>query len=275
MYSQNIVFIGCGNMGRSLLNGLINNGFQRENLIAVEIDPERAQKLREDFEINVTDNMHDVVALADIIILAVKPQIMEDTVSKMTKELTSSRPLLISIAAGISLHSLASWSAPDFAIVRAMPNTPALVNQAATAICANKNTSETQIKFANGILSAVGTVFQIQDESLIDVVTALSGSGPAYYFYFLEIMENAAISMGMEKELARKLAQQTVLGAACMARESGLEPSELRKQVTSPGGTTEAALKIMQEHELAKIISDAMNAALKRSRELSGDSKSK
>lgn len=260
-------------MGRSLLNGLINNGFLRENLIAVEVDEDKRQQLKQEFGINVAGKMRGVVALADIVILAVKPQTMKDAVTALMSELSSCRPLLISIAAGVSLDSLAMWSAPDFAIIRAMPNTPALVNQAATAICTNSRVSETQVNFATGILSAVGKVVKVQDENMIDVVTALSGSGPAYFFYLLEIMEKTAIKLGLDADSARQLSQQTAFGAASMALQSRLEPEELRKQVTSPGGTTEAALKVMSKHNFAEVLGEAMTAAMQRSKELSQNQK--
>jgi pyrroline-5-carboxylate reductase len=193
---------------------------------------------------------------------------MKDTLVPLREIFSKEKPLLISIAAGIRLNDLARWAGDSLPIVRAMPNTPALVGTGASALCANSNVNDTQHDIAESIMRSTGIVTWVEDESLIDVVTALSGSGPAYYFYIMEIMEKAGIELGLTKEQARLLTLQTALGAAKMAMESEDDPEVLRKQVTSPGGTTEQAIKVMQEGKLNELFSKAIRAAFERSQEL-------
>jgi pyrroline-5-carboxylate reductase len=268
MENIRITFIGCGNMGRSLIGGLINDGYPVNCISGVDINDAPRSLTHNHFGIEVLDNAAPALRGAHVVVLAVKPQAMKDTVVPLREIFSKEKPLLISIAAGIRLNDLARWAGDSLPIVRAMPNTPALVGTGASALCANSNVNDTQHDIAESIMRSTGIVTWVEDESLIDVVTALSGSGPAYYFYIMEIMEKAGIELGLTKEQARLLTLQTALGAAKMAMESEDDPEVLRKQVTSPGGTTEQAIKVMQEGKLNELFSKAIRAAFERSQEL-------
>ncbi len=268
MENIRITFIGCGNMGRSLIGGLINSGYPTNCISGVDIDDAQRLLTNNLYGIEVLDNSADAIRGAHVVVLAVKPQIMKDTVLPLREIFSNEIPLLVSIAAGIRLGDLARWAGEKLAIVRAMPNTPALIGTGAAALCANANVNDRQHDIAESIMRSTGIVVWVEDETLIDAVTALSGSGPAYYFYIMEIMEKAGIQLGLSEEQARILTLQTALGAAKMALESEHDPETLRKQVTSPGGTTERALKIMQEGKLDELINKAIHAAFQRSQEL-------
>jgi pyrroline-5-carboxylate reductase len=268
MENIRITFIGCGNMGRSLIGGLINDGYPVNCISGVDINDAPRSLTHNHFGIEVLDNAAPALRGAHVVVLAVKPQAMKDTLVPLREIFSKEKPLLISIAAGIRLNDLARWAGDGLPIVRAMPNTPALVGTGASALCANSNVNDTQHDIAESIMRSTGIVTWVEDESLIDVVTALSGSGPAYYFYIMEIMEKAGIELGLTKEQARLLTLQTALGAAKMAMESEDDPEVLRKQVTSPGGTTEQAIKVMQEGKLNELFSKAIRAAFERSQEL-------
>jgi pyrroline-5-carboxylate reductase len=205
------------------------------------------------------------------VVLAVKPQILQAVCQEIEPAIKQTRALIISIAAGITESSLANWLGKDTAIVRTMPNTPAMLQSGATVLHGNANTSPEQKDIAESILRAVGITRWLDTEKQIDVATALSGSGPAYYFLFMEAMTRAGIDMGLSEETAHLLTLQTALGAARMAMESNDLPEELRKKVTSPGGTTEAAINHLQHQHFEDIVSQAMQAAKRRSEELSGN----
>lgn len=268
MKNIRITFIGCGNMGRSLIGGLIANGYPANNLCGTDIDPGQRELAAGQYGIEVLEDNLQAISGTDVVVLAVKPQVMERTISGLRAVLADERPLLISIAAGIRMADLARWAGEDIAIVRVMPNTPVVIRTGAAALCANRNVSELQRNTAEAIMRSVGIVLWLEDESLMDIVTALSGSGPAYYFLIMEIMEKAAIRLGLPMEHARILTLQTAFGAAKMALESNHDPATLRKQVTSPGGTTEQALKVLHNGGLEKLFSEALEAAKDRSIEL-------
>lgn len=263
-----ITFIGCGNMGRSLIGGLINTGFPVDQICGADIDPKQREITVKRFGIEILDNNEKAINGADVVVLGVKPQMVKSTLAPMQETLKNTMPLLISIAAGVRLDDLARWSPAQQPIVRIMPNTPALVSTGTAALCANSYTNTDQKDIAESIMRSVGITIWVEDEKLMDTVTALSGSGPAYYFYFMEIMEKTGIELGLSKEQARLLTLQTALGAAKMALESNDDPEDLRKQVTSPGGTTERALQYMQKNKLDEIIRKAVHAAYERSLEL-------
>ena len=268
MEKTKITFIGCGNMGRSLIGGLINYGFPRDHICGTDIDPKQRELTVSRFGIEVLDNNEQAIENTDVVVLGVKPQTIKTTLQPLRAVLARTKPLLLSIAAGIRLGDLARWSGDELAIVRIMPNTPALVSTGATALCANNYVNTTQHDIAETIMRSVGITIWVENEELIDAVTALSGSGPAYYFYFMENMEKAGIELGLTQEQSRLLTLQTALGAAKMALESNDDPEILRKQVTSPGGTTEQAVNTMQKNKLDKIISEAVHAAFNRAQEL-------
>lgn len=268
MENIRITFIGCGNMGCSLIGGLINNGYPANCISGVDIDDTQRLLINNLYGIEMLDNSADAIHGAHVVVLAVKPQKMKDTLLPLREIFSHEKPLLVSIAAGIRLGDLARWAGEKLAIIRAMPNTPALIGTGAAALCANDNVNDVQRDIAESIMRSTGIVIWVEDETLIDAVTALSGSGPAYYFYIMEIMEKAGIQLGLSKEQARILTLQTALGAAKMALESEHDPEDLRKQVTSPGGTTERALKVLQEGRLDELINKAIHAAFQRSQEL-------
>lgn len=269
MRNKVLGFIGAGNMAGSLIGGLLADGWPVDHIRAADINAQQSSQLAERFGIHaVTDNA-TVVEQADILILAVKPQVMQQVVRGIAPGVQKKRPLVISVAAGITLDALEEWLGGDVAVVRTMPNTPALVRSGATALLANSQASTTDRNQAEAILRSVGLTVWLEHEPLMDAVTALSGSGPAYFLLLMEAMEDAAVAMGLDRTVARLLTQQTALGAAKVALESDETPAELRRRVTSPGGTTEQAIKMFEHKELSSIVLEAMQAAGQRSDELS------
>jgi len=268
MKNSRITFIGCGNMGRSLIGGLIANGLPVNSITGTDLNAEQRQSTASQYNIEVLEDNRQAIKDADVVVIAVKPQSMEDTLKPIKTTLSQGKPLLISIAAGIQLSHLGKWAGEELAIVRAMPNTPALIQSGATALCANKHTSSAQRDLAETIMRSVGLALWLEDENLMDAVTALSGSGPAYYFLIMEVMEKAAIQLGISQEHARILTLQTAFGAAKMALESNHDAASLRKQVTSPGGTTEQALNVLMNGDIENLFREALEAAQKRSAEL-------
>ena len=269
MENANIAFIGCGNMARSLIGGLIANGVNTEKLSAS--DPDQAQRLAmfDQFGIDTNADNNTIIKSADVIVLAVKPQLMHEVVNDISLSLKDNDKLIISIAAGITLNSILKWLGHNVAVIRVMPNTPSLIQAGAAALFANEHVNETQKNIAEAMMRSVGTAIWLNNEEQMDSVTALSGSGPAYFFYIMEAMEKTAEKMGLNKEQSRLLTIETAVGAAKMALLSSSDPETLRHQVTSPGGTTEQALNILINGELETLISEAMSAAKQRSEELS------
>jgi len=265
MNNVRISFIGCGNMGRSLIGGILANGYSRDLICGADPDPVQRDKVGNLFGIRTYADNHQAVANANVIVLAVKPQVMAATMQAMAAELSGRQPLIISIAAGIRLSAISDWLQEELPIIRAMPNTPALIQAGATALFANDRVSQSHRETAETIMRSVGTAVWVDHESLMDTVTALSGSGPAYFFLIMEILENAAIDMGLQPDQARLLTLETALGAAKMAMESEQDAGVLRKQVTSPGGTTEAALAILEQGNIAELFRNALLAAQQRS----------
>jgi pyrroline-5-carboxylate reductase len=268
MKNSRISFIGCGNMGRSLIGGLIANGLSVNSITGTDINAEQRHTAAAQFNIEVLEDNRQAIKGADVVVLAVKPQSMQETLQAISADLAQEKPLLISIAAGIQLSHLGLWAGEELAIVRTMPNTPALIQSGATALCANQYTSETQRDLAETIMRSVGLALWLDDETLMDAVTALSGSGPAYYFLIMEVMEKAATRLGLSQEHARILTLQTAFGAAKMALESNHDAETLRKQVTSPGGTTEQALNVLMNGGIEDLFAEALMAAQERSVEL-------
>jgi pyrroline-5-carboxylate reductase len=265
---QNIAFIGAGNMATALIKGLIAKACPCAKIWAADPNHEQLNLLAKDTGINTSSDNETAIKNADIVVLAVKPQQMKDVLKPLQGLLAEKDVLLISIAAGISIKTLESLSSNTQAIVRCMPNTPALVEAGASALYANDVTSEEQKQQAQDILAAVGSVCWLQDESDIDTVTALSGSGPAYFFLFIEALQNAAIEQGLDPDIAKSLALQTAFGAAKLAQSGDGDVAELRRKVTSPGGTTEAALAQFEKDNFSQIIARAVATAKARSEEL-------
>jgi pyrroline-5-carboxylate reductase len=269
MKSHIIAFIGAGNMARSLIGGLISDGYDRERVIAADPDQKRLQDLKTDFGIKTSLDNTAAADAADIVVIAVKPQLVAHVAPEISDRPDLAHKLVISIAAGIRSATLERWLGQEVALVRAMPNTPALVQSAATVLYANARVTRAQRDTAESILRAVGLTLWIEQEDLMDAVTALSGSGPAYFFLVMEALEQAGRKLGLPAETARLLTLQTAFGAAKMALESGVESATLRTQVTSPGGTTERAIGVLKDGGLEELFERALAAARKRSVELS------
>jgi pyrroline-5-carboxylate reductase len=268
MKTTKIGFIGGGNMAASLVNGLVASGHDPKQLWVSDINPETLDVLSANLNINVTQSNQEVINAVDVVVLAVKPQILAQ-IAKEIAPYIQQRQLVVSIAAGINQASLSKWLGGNTAIVRCMPNTPALVLTGATALHANDKVSSEQRDLSETILRAVGIALWVDDESELDAVTAVSGSGPAYYFLLMEAMEKVAVELGLSEATARLLIQQTALGAAKIALESSESPGELRRRVTSPGGTTQQAIETFEAGGFSQLVSLALHAARDRSIEMS------
>lgn len=266
-----LTFIGGGNMAGSLVGGLISDGWDPARIRVADADPGQRERMAARHQVATSPDNAAAVSDADVVVLAVKPQVLQDVAGDLSAALAQQRPLVISIAAGIREATLRSWLGENTAIVRAMPNTPALVQSGATALYANTRVTDQQRSLAESILRAVGLVIWIEDEDLMDAVTALSGSGPAYFFLFMEAMQAAGMELGLPADTARLLTLQTAFGAARMALESPEDAGTLRRHVTSPGGTTEAAINILQQGELQDLVRRALQGAAERSKELAGE----
>ncbi|MCZ6488155.1 MAG: pyrroline-5-carboxylate reductase [Gammaproteobacteria bacterium] len=266
MNQQRLCFIGGGNMATSLIGGLLANDYDASNIIVCDIDETKLAGLSCQFGIATTNDGGAAVASADSVILAVKPQIMQLACEQLANSGSIPECLFISIAAGIRESAIDRWLGGNRAVVRCMPNTPALVQLGATGLYANPRVSEVQKMAAQNILDAVGITIWVEQESALDAVTAISGSGPAYFFYFIELLQQAGEDLGLSEETARLLAKRTALGAASMAQEGDVV--QLRAQVTSRGGTTEQAILSFQKNGLASLLKKATKAAHDRSEEL-------
>jgi len=268
MSKTSIGFIGGGNMASSLIGGLIADGWQADCISVSDPDNQCREHLSSRFSVHTTDNNLSILNTSDVLVLAVKPQVMAEVTQPLAAAVQQNAPLIISIAAGINMADLSRWLDGYHNIVRTMPNTPAMVQSGATALYADSSVDQAGRDLAETVMRAVGLTLWVEKESLIDAVTAISGSGPAYFFYIMEAMEQAGIDMGLSAESARLLTIQTAFGAAKMALESDDDPGTLRQKVTSPGGTTERALSIMEENQLKQIFGQALQAACDRSQEL-------
>lgn len=269
MKTKIIGFIGGGNMATSLISGLISSGHPSAKIWVADIDSDKLQLLRESMAINTTQDNTEIISVADVVVLAVKPQMLKTIAKTIAERVSQKQPLLVSIAAGINQDSLSHWLGEDCAIVRCMPNTPALVQSGATGLHANNNVSTAQRDLAENILRAVGITLWVDDENLMDTVTAVSGSGPAYFLLLMEAMEQSAMDLGLDMHAAQLLVQQTALGAAKIALESSESAQQLRHRVTSPGGTTEQAIAIFQAGNFQQLVGSAIKAAYDRSIEMS------
>ncbi len=264
-----IAFIGGGNMARSLIGALVGAGAGARSIIVAEPDETLRNALASDFGVATHAGNADAIAGANTIVLAVKPQVLRDVCLALGPAIGDAKPLVVSIAAGIRMDQIETWLDRKLPVVRAMPNTPALVGAGATGLIANSRVDAAARTRADAILGAAGRTAWIDDEALMDTVTALSGSGPAYFFLLVEALEDAAVAQGLPRETARLLAGQTCLGAGRMLVESGEAPATLRERVTSPNGTTSAALATFDAGGLHKLVADAVDAATRRGRELS------
>ena len=267
-----IAFIGGGNMASSLIGGLLSSSEPPASMLVAEPDKEQRQRLEQQFGVRTSDDNIETLK-ADVVVLAVKPQLLQQVCRQLSKALSQidKKPLFISIAAGIRSDDINRWLGGHHAIVRCMPNTPSLLKVGATGLFANTQVSSAQKSLADTILQAVGINLWVNDENELDAVTAVSGSGPAYFFLMMEAMQQAGIKLGLEAATAEKLVLQTALGAAMMANNSDVDAATLRARVTSKGGTTEQAIKSFQGAHFEQLVEDALKAASNRSQTLADE----
>jgi pyrroline-5-carboxylate reductase len=263
-----IAFIGGGHMASSLVGGLIARGVPPDGLCVADTAPQQLERLRREFAVRGTDDGVDAVRDADLVVLAVKPQQMAAAARAIAGELATRRRVVLSVAAGITLASLEAWLGDGCALVRSMPNRPALIGAGITAACAAPRVAAAERAAVESVLTAVGALVWLEDERQLDAVTAVSGSGPAYFFLLIEALETAGIELGLPPGTAHQLAVHTALGAGRMAVESADTPAVLREQVTSRGGTTAAALAVLEEAGVRATLQRAVAAAARRSAEL-------
>jgi pyrroline-5-carboxylate reductase len=269
MTHTRIAFIGGGNMARSLIAGLIADDYDPAGLRACDPDRDKRDGLAASFGITVSANAADVVPGAEVVVICVKPQVAAEVCRELATLLHSPRPLVISVMAGVREGTITNWLGGSVPLVRAMPNTPVLVQSGAIGLHAGADANAEQRNLAEEVMRAGGLTHWVSTEAELDTVTALSGSGPAYFFLFMEALEAAAIAEGLDQEGARLLTIQTALGAARMAVESDESPRQLRQRVTSPGGTTERAIAAFEEGGLPALTLRAVAAARQRARQLS------
>ncbi len=265
-----LAFIGAGNMSRAIIGGLISNQFPAEKIWATGTQLGKLDDLKQQGLHTTTDN-NAAVAAADIVILAVKPQILKAVAMDMAAAVQQHQPLIVSVAAGIMCDSMDTWLGGDLALVRCMPNTPALVKQGASGLYANPRVTESQRNQTEQIMQATGIALWVDTEIQLNAVTAVSGSGPAYYFLMMEAMVAAGEKLGLSREISKQLTIQTALGAAEMARQSDVEPAELRRRVSSPKGTTEQAILTFIDQGLPEIIANGMQACSDRAEALAAE----
>lgn len=265
----NIGFIGAGNMASALIEGLLAQGLAAKRLWASDPDAAKLATLSARGLNTTTDNAA-LVQACDVVVLAVKPQSMDKVLPVLQPALHAKDCVLVSVAAGIRIASIEAGTRAGLPVVRCMPNTPALVGEGATGLYANAAVSAEQRALVQALLEAVGKACWLDSEEQIDAVTALSGSGPAYFFLLMEAMQEAAVQLGLPVDVARTLTLQTAFGAAKLARSSAVEVAELRRRVTSPNGTTEAAIRQFESEDLRAIVARALDKAALRSKELSG-----
>jgi len=269
MNIQKIGFIGGGNMASSLMSGLIASGHSAQHIWVSDVNSDTLKALAENLNVNTSVNNDDIINAVDVVVLAVKPQVLSSVAKSVAGLIQKKKSLVVSIAAGIGQNSLSQWLGADTPIVRCMPNTPALVLTGATALHANTQVTPEQHDLAENIMRSVGIALWVKDESELDAVTAVSGSGPAYYFLLMEAMEKAALELGLNEVTARLLVQQTALGAAKIALESSESPEQLCKRVTSPSGTTQRAIETFEQGGFSELVLKALHAARDRSIEMS------
>jgi len=255
-------------MAVSLINGLLISGHAPSQIWVADIDEEKRQQLATQLKINVSTSNQEVATAVDVLVLAVKPQHIKTVAQDLAATVQRRALLVVSIAAGINQFSLARWLGETTPIVRCMPNTPALVLTGATAMHANVNVDDQQRDLAENILRAVGLAVWVDAEDELDAVTAVSGSGPAYFFMLMEAMEKVALELGLSERTARLLVQQTALGAAKIALESSETPAQLRHRVTSPGGTTQRAIETFDRGGFVELVAKALTAARDRAVEM-------
>ncbi len=269
MNDEKVAFIGGGNMTRAIAGGLLDDGYMAGNISISEPSEEQREVLHKDLPgVHICDNNAEVASRTDIMVLAVKPQVLADVCKQLAAATQASRPLIISIAAGVRSIDIDAWLGGGLAVVRIMPNQPALLRQGISGIFANKATTPEQFSAASNILSAVGSVVAVPNENDIDTVTAISGSGPAYFYLLIDMLAEAGRELGLDEVTARQLATETAKGAAALAASSNEPMDTLIARVRSPGGTTAAALDSLEDQGVRDIFALALRAAHDRAVEL-------
>lgn len=270
MQHKNVAFIGAGNMSRSIISGLVTSGYPADKITASNPSMPKLDALHQAFSINITQDNAKAVADADVVVLAVKPQLMEQVCQDLAQATDLSGKVFVSIAAGLPVERLQTMLGGEYPVIRTMPNTPSALGKGMTGLYASERVLNEDKTFAGELMSAVGEVVWVEEESGIDGVIAAAGSSPAYFFLFLESMQAKAEELGFDHDTARKMVQQAMLGAAEMVcHNPQLELSELRAQVTSKGGTTAKAVEYFQQHGLPEMVGNAMQAAVDRAKEMS------
>ncbi|HKD53304.1 MAG TPA: pyrroline-5-carboxylate reductase [Steroidobacteraceae bacterium] len=272
MTNRRVCVLGAGNMGRVLIGGLLRSGTRAEHLSAGESQPAARAALARDFAVTATADNRTAVAGASVVILAVKPQDAAAVLAPLADLLQAAKPLVISVVAGLRITALGAWCGPGVPVMRAMPNRPALIGAGATGLYAPPDVSLGQRAVAEEVLRSVGEVVWVASEEALDVVTALSGSGPAYFFLLAELMAEAGESLGLEGAVARRLATATLYGSGLLVQSADTDLAQLRLEVTSRGGTTAAALATLEAADLRATVRRALSAAVQRSRELAAAS---
>jgi pyrroline-5-carboxylate reductase len=264
--------IGAGKMGEALIAGLIGSGFDAGKIMAYDPDADRVDKMRNEYGIKVQKSNPDLVKSSDVVILAVKPQQMDRVLDEISSSVRVKNPVLISIAAGVKTETIKAHLGDNLRLARVMPNTPALIREGVSAYFACSGMSIDDKAKVEMVLAALGRVFEVEKEDLLDAVTGLSGSGPAYVFMMIEALADAGVKMGLTRKLAQDLAVQTFIGSARMVQLSGKHPAELKDMVASPGGTTIAGLSVLEQGGMRGLLIKAVESATIRSRELGGGS---
>ena len=265
-----IGFIGAGNMAYALIKGLLNNGFDANQINISDPNEELLRNRESELKVSTYSDNASLLSNSDVIFFAVKPQVLSNVCLEL-KGIVKSKHLFVSIVAGIRSSDINRWLGGNFALIRTMPNTPALFQSGVTGLFANELVDNEQKSLVSSILSSVGECFWVNEEKLIDAITAISGSGPAYFFLLMESMKQAGIALGLDEEIANSLSIQTAYGASLMANKTGKDSRTLRAEVTSPNGTTQSAIESFQDQNFEGIVANATRAAYDRARELSNE----
>jgi pyrroline-5-carboxylate reductase len=268
LHQARITFVGGGNMGGALLAGLLRAGVAPTAVTVCDPSAAVRARLEAEFQVRTAAVADEAAGTADLLVLAVKPQLLREVVEALRLSAAAARPLVLSVAAGIRVADLERWCGPGVPVVRAMPNRPALIGAGAAGLYAPTSVSDAERRLAEAAMRAVGVTAWVAEEALIDAVTALSGSGPAYFFLLAELMMDAAIQLGLDAATAQTLARATLAGSGALAAQSRADLATLRAEVTSRGGTTEAALRALGQADLRAIVQRALAAAAERAREL-------
>lgn len=263
-----LAFIGAGNMSEALISRIVENKLMKENQIWVtnRSNKEKLKNIQDQYGVNISYDQKEILDRANIVILAMKPKDAAQAIEQIKPYLTN-QMLIVSLLAGVSIQSIEMLAGKPVPIVRSMPNTSAAIGQSATAVAVNEKVSKEQMEQVKTMFDTVGMTVFVKEEQL-DAVTGLSGSGPAYFYYLIEAMEKSAMELGLEKELAEALILQTIMGAAGMVSKSTKSPEQLRKEVTSPGGTTEAGLKVLANYHVQEAFTECMKEAAEKSKQL-------